>query len=508
MKLPFVILTTALFSLSLVVRPDSASAQESCTHVVGSGEQYQSIEGALASIGSNAAGKVICIRNNKNYGNENITVSGTAASPLVIKGHPSNTGKPKFSSTNSGQVINVSGSYVNLHDVEVTSAPNADGIEVINTHHVNLYNVKVSNTKGHGIQVYQSDYVNIDGCEVIHATQGGNGAGENVRANHKSKYVTIKNCFITDDWSQGVGGVLNVGQSDYVTVSNNELFFNQSNNLHLGNGDHVVFENNLVSTTCAADSGTGLYRMPERYDWYNNPPYKNTDIKIRNNLIVKMEMGLSLLGCQDNSGSVCPFRDAEINNNTIVGIGIPSSSKDDKDYALNLTDQDHPVDVNNVRIFNNIFHTFNGNTADYNNNWEERNNIMYDGNLWSDLTGVPAQGNTLVTNWNSVFSNSPNITTCQNTRVNPNDYQVSNAFAGKGADVSRVGIGRGGGTPPPSSSPSSNPSPSPSTSPSPPPSWDLNSDGKTNAYDFAKLKKGIGSMYDLFQIKIFLAEFL
>lgn len=75
-----------------------------------------------------------------------------------------------------------------------------------------------------------------------------------------------------------------------------------------------------------------------------------------------------------------------------------------------------------------------------------------------------------------------------------------------------IGAHESDGTQPPLPSPSPSSRSSPTSSPQPsasPTTWDLNTDGKVNAYDFVKLVKGIGSSYTLSQIKIILlAPFL
>ncbi len=480
---------SALSAAALIMATPFTQAQSGCDYTIGTGEEHTTFESLnLNQTGSNLAGKVVCVRNNKTYGKVDILKSGSSDTQwLTIRSHPQNTGKPQFTSTNSGAVIDVKGSYVIVDGLEVTSALNGDGMEVVGTDHVKLLNVKVSETKGHGIQVIDSSYVWVDSCNVRKAVMStGNPVGENVRSSN-SDHVWITNCLITEDGS-GRGGVLNSGQSSYTYFRNNELHLNDSNNLHLGNGEHVVFENNLVSGGCSpGGTGAGFYKQAERYPKdAASYVYKQNDVTVKNNLIINMTKGINILGCQvqcidhDNNRETecvkqpwkaneqCPFDNVTIENNTVVGIGIPNSDGNDEntEYALALeAHQNHPVE--NVRIRNNLFHTNNGTEKDLKN--QMTGDLVFSGNIWSDVTNAP-QGDTILANWSSVFTGNPNLSTCSNERKNPNLYQASTSYAGKGADVSKVGIGRG--------------SDGPYLSPTPTPDWDLNDDGETDVFDF------------------------
>lgn len=60
-------LCTLIFLGIILLTPVSVSAQASCTHTVGNGDQYGTIEAALSAIGQNGAGKVVCVKDNRTY---------------------------------------------------------------------------------------------------------------------------------------------------------------------------------------------------------------------------------------------------------------------------------------------------------------------------------------------------------------------------------------------------------------------------------------------------------
>lgn len=508
----FLMVITTFFSANY------AHAQQGCDYTIGAGQQYTTLEALnLHTTGATLAGKTVCIMNNKIYGPINILKSGTGdTQQLTIKSHPANSAKPQFTSTANAPVINVRGRYVVIDGLEVTSS-GGEGMQVLNTDHVKLLNVKVSETQGHGIQVEGSSYVWIDYCTVRKAVMStGNTVGENVRAKD-SDHVWISNCLITEDGSVK-GGVLNSGQSSYTYFHNNELHLNGSNNLHLGNGEHVVFENNLVSAGCGKTGG-GFYKQAERHPKDGaSYVYKGNDITVKNNVIVNMTKGINILGCQAKcqegtasadceqqpwiASEQCPFDNVVIENNTVVGTGMQQSAEDENtEFALNLSaQQNQPVE--NVRIRNNLFHTANGTETGLKN--QMTGDLIFSGNIWSDVTSPP-QGDAYVSNWSSVFTGNPNLTTCSNDRKNVNLYGVSSAFAGKGANVNKVGIGRGGG--------GSTPSPSPSSSPSPTPPGDttidvdINNDGKVNIQDYNSIISNFNSPYTIVHYNELIAQF-
>lgn len=101
---------------------DEANALTSCTHVIGMDDEFSTLEAALNAIGANGTGKVVCIRDNKTYPSSVISASGDESSYLIIKSHPQNSGRPKFSASEDVPVIKITGSYLDIRELEITSA--------------------------------------------------------------------------------------------------------------------------------------------------------------------------------------------------------------------------------------------------------------------------------------------------------------------------------------------------------------------------------------------------
>jgi len=453
--------------------------------VVGASETHKTLDAAITALNNNGAGKVICIKNDKTYGPVAIIkVSGSAGAPLVIKGHPDNpvrsgTKKPIFRDetaypkwqerkTKKGKTpIILRGNNIVLQDVEI--ARSADqGLDVGGSadndmrENLQVINVTVHDTYGDGIRVLYAKNVTVDGCELYRNEMVGTVTdcmnypnaqcpiGEVLKVRH-SDTVTVQNCSIREDMSRGRGGILNT-DSKNTTYRNNEIYMNTGNLLHIGDASNVVMENNLVYATCG-DKANGLYKLAERY-----PPtakqYKwkgGSNYTIRNNVIVGMAKGLNFGGCEgyvEQKGSTnkiwpeghpCPFDNVLVERNTIVGTGNQNSQEDEtKEYSLVISDM-HGDPVSNVRIRNNIMQSVEDGTGNHEDVLiQARGDVSFSGNVFHDRNTL-GSGDVEVPNLTGVFSGNPNLNACITGRIDLNKYRVSNAYNGKGADISKVG---------------------------------------------------------------------
>lgn len=477
--------TLGYIDTSMVEQVAGASSGE-CTPelVVGASERFTSISAAVNSVKSNAAGKVICVKDNKVY-NElvRIDASGAVGNPLVVKSHPANNTLPKITTTapyptwqdrlSGKSALVVTGDNVEVEGFEVIRATGT-GITASEVENVKIRNVISHDTYGDGLQVLHSRNVIVSGCKLYNNEMIGTVTdcikqhpsvctiGEVLKVRF-SNTVTIENCVVTDDKSPHRGGVLNMGDSNNLIIRNNELYKHDGNHLHMGGAENVLIENNYVFGICGFE-GKGYYRNAERqpgdapaYDY----PGKN--ITIRNNLIVGMRTGIFFGGCEVRkvgSNSLpwigtdnCQFEDILVENNTVVGTGVQNSGDDEeKEYALWI-DAMQGDPVRNVNIRNNIFHSTNDGNG-YGGDLSDRasGTKTYVNNIWSNNSRLTANDRQ-VPNLTGVFANNPELNRCLTSRLNPDAFKVAQAFAGIGADTAKVGssfTGSGGGDTPPS----------------------------------------------------------
>ncbi len=455
--------------------------------VVGASESLKTVEAAVNALGNNGSGKVICIKNDKVYGVVPvIQVSGSQAAPLVIKGHPANperngTKKPIFRDDTAypkwqdrdlpgiggSPIFNIKANHVILQDVEVARSAKT-GIDLGGTadnnlrENIQLINVVVHDTYADGIRVLYANNVLIDNCELYRNEMVGTvtdcmsypnaqcSIGEVLKVRHSDR-VTVQNCSIREDMSKGRGGVLNTDSSN-TTYKNNEVYMNTGNMLHIGDASNVVMENNLVYAVCG-EKANGLYKLAERY-----PPTKNpynwkggTNYTLKNNLIVGMAKGLNFSGCEGyvlekgdtnkiwQAGHPCPFNNVLIENNTVVSTGNQNSKEDEtKEFSLVIGDQRNDP-VANVRIRNNIFQSVEDGTGNHEDvDIKAQGDIVFSGNIFHDREQL-GQGDIQVNNLTGVFSQNPNLNSCITGRIDKTKYRVAQAYAGKGADISKVG---------------------------------------------------------------------
>lgn len=487
--------------------PQVAGVNDSpCTPnlIVGASETHKTLDSALKAVGSNGAGKTICLRNDKVYGPAGaITASGSATSPFVIMGHPDNptvngtkkaiirddTPYPNWRDRENPNVkqynaVVLRGNNQVLRDIEVARA-SKQGVVLGGTgdndlrENIKVINVVVHDTFGDGIGVLYGKNIKIENCELYRNEMVGAvtdcmkqpnaicSIGEVLKVRH-SENVTVENCSIREDMSKGRGGILNT-DSKNTTYRNNEIYMNTGNLLHIGDAANVVLENNLVYATCG-DKANGLYKLAERY-----PPttvnYKwkgGTGYTLRNNLIVGMARGINFGGCEGylkkkcneddpnwpecrnnpNSdytqkiwpeGHACPMDNVLIENNTVVGTGNQNSNEDEpREHSLVINDF-HGDPVSNWKIKNNIFHSVDDDAVDHDDVFiQALGDISFTNNIWHDRSPL-GQGDVQIKNLTGVFTGNPNLGACITGRIDKNKYKVSNAYQGKGADITKVG---------------------------------------------------------------------
>lgn len=466
---------------------DVAGASTSeCTNeiIVGANEKYTTINDAVASIKNNAAGKVICVRNNKTYDATKIDASGAVGNPLVIRSHPSNTGFPKISVAGayptwqarlSGKTaLVITGDNIVLDGFEVARATGS-GIAASYVENVTISNVSAHDTYEDGLQVLHSKNVNVTNCKLYNNEMIGTVTdclkqhpnackiGEVLKVRF-SDGVKVENCVITDDKSPHRGGVLNMGDSKNLIIRNNDLYKHDGNNLHMGGAENVLVENNVVYGICGFE-GKGLYRNAERQPADANAyDYPGKNITVRNNLIVGMRAGLYFGGCEVKkepkgegrfpwiASDLCQFENVQITNNTVVGIGAQLSddaNDESKEFALYL-DSMQGDPVRNVVVQNNIFHSTddgNGYAGDFNDRSSGTKTFV--NNIWSDNKQAISATDREIPGLAGVFANDPNLDRCLTGYVDPQTYRTSAAFNGKGADVTKVGADNSGISEPP-----------------------------------------------------------
>ncbi len=510
-------------------------SQAGCDYVVGQGETFTEVgnpatttKDVLDQAGVNWAGKTICVRNNKEYPGMIIEKGGTTSLPLTIRSHPNNSSKPVFKDTKAfpdydKQFSGNDGIWVNADSVTVdsleVSRASRHGVYVGAQSgirkNVILLNLTIHDTFNTGINITKSEQVLVDRAEVYRNQLVGTVTNcldfppsqctisEVVKATD-SDHVTIKNSRITEDMSPGRGGVLTAGRlSTNISFTNNEIYGNTGNQMHIGNFTNIVFENNLIEGT-TGDTGTGMFRLGERYPRDKvNYTFRGDNFVFRNNLLVGLARGINFDHCEGVdtnldgtetwvSSNSCPFNNVTVENNTVVGIGAQDSgAKEDKEFALKIAAM-RGYPANNITIKNNIFHTVNGQAGDVpdlDNGLGSR--VSFEGNIWSDNPYITSADQE-IRNLLGVFPANPDLTRTFTGRVDPSLYQVATTYNGKGADISKVGINRDGTTPPiPIQSPTPSPTPEGDTS-----DWDLDEDSDVDVFDFNRYIKKVMTNQD------------
>jgi len=464
--------------------PEDQQANITCSVVVGNGNgELPDIPTAINSLGNSLAGKTICVRNNKVYGQTTISnKSGTATDPLTIKAHPNNIGSnaraqikdpAAFGTANAYQgAIQITNSkYLVLEGLEVAQAP-AWGFNTIGSDNILLKNVVVHHNGRGTFRTAGSTNITIDGCQAYnYGTEQISNGPESINA-IESKNVLVQNCKLWDEANKNGGaGVLSNLRSENVTYRNNEVhspFIGPI--LHHDQSKNVVYENNLVVGYCSqGSSGTGFSALDEPYPEKAGAtgPWRksNTEnLTVRNNLIVGVPgQGIALRGCQKKPGDGpgganwiegdCTAKNITVENNTVVGTGGASFM-----YGGNY---DKPPQ--GLSIKNNIFHSA-GSTISIGNPGTQ----YFSDNIWSKAPGFSnPSSDTIVNNLSGVFSSNMNLATCI-TDFDINKYKTTAAYNGKGADISKVGvktslppIGKTDPTSTPSSTQATTPTPSP-----------------------------------------------
>jgi hypothetical protein len=464
-----------LFLLSLVYNsietPHQIRAQSACAIVVGQGEAHATVQSALGAITTTK--RTICVKDNKTYGRETISISGSTASPIVIRSHPDNTKKPKFQDTdpfppitvnNYEPVIKILGSHLILEELEV-SRSSGIGISSFNNSNVTLKNVDVHDTYNHGIKAEESPEFFVTGATVHRTTLKGTVTDciktsgckiPEVIMIKNSQNGHIENSRVFDDGSPGKGGVLTAYRSDGVVFKNNEVYHVQGNSMHIDNSDNVLYENNLIYETCESTQtlGNGLYKLSERGKEQATWQYYGSKIILKNNLIIHKNNGINFGGCQEmKAGDVCPLNDVTIQNNTIIGA---------RDFALRFSSH---TQSRNIKISNNIFHDLNNDQPDASNALP-LSSLSFANNIWSSKPSF-ASSDKEIAQLNNVFAKSFNLATCVSAPLDITRYAIASTYSGIGADISKIGTDKGGFTPPP-----------------PAENWDLDNDSDVDVFDF------------------------
>jgi len=440
------------------------NANAACTHVVGAGEQYATVGAALSAMGGNGAGKVVCVRDNKEYqGITRIDLSGAASNPLVIKSHPANATKPRFvdprpylnADTQWSSPIDVFGKNVVIDGLE--SARSAGrGIRVANTENVLLKDVVAHDSFGVAIAVLGSKNVVVDGCSVYRDRYQGSPecqanascktstVGESI-AVVDSENALVQNCVVRDQLNKnGGGGTFATLRSENVVVRNNEQYSNfVGPSLHPDNARNVVFENNLIAAVCGhVGGGSGFYQYDEVYTQQKSQNAYNTTV--RNNLLVGMTAGLRLGGCEVAAGEFnglerigpCKSIDQVVENNTVIAMGTHGFMIN---MGINSQDAGY-TEVSGLRVANNIFYgKGQSGVGGFANPTMNPGNQYFSGNVWSQTPrfGLPP-GDVVAPNLAGVFQGNINPESCV-TEAQVKQFVTTAQYNGKGANMTTIG---------------------------------------------------------------------
>lgn len=516
------LVTSLCFSLILLVLAAiPASAQATCSVVVGSSSgEFPDIPAALTSLGNNVAGKTICVRNNKIYGQLSIeNKHGTAVAPLKIVAHPANTGNklPQFKDDSEPMAVSTryigtidvdSSSHIVLERLEVAQSP-AIGIDIIKSNNILVKDVVVHDNYFQVIRVGGSNTVTVDGCQIYNYEKDlESGLGPEALMAHDSENVVFQNCKLWDNISKhGGGGVLAALRSTNVTFRNNEVHAPYVGPaLHPDQSKNVLFENNVVASYCSTPPGGRSFHWLDEV--YRQPGYRTQhgeSITVKNNLIIGPIIGLYMGGCEKKGSpgdtqymdGECVAKNIVLENNTVVGlIETPEKPSAAFRYASNFDKAPQGLSIKN-----NIFHTT-GALTQGNSPGEQ----YFDGNIWSKTPyNTKPSKDSVVSNLDGVFSSGINLNSCLPMPANlniskyVNNYKTTAAYNGKGADVSKVGV----------KSNLSTITPSPTTlTPSPTTiNWDLNDSGKVDIFDFSYIVKGFGTSFGISEVVEFVKAF-
>jgi hypothetical protein len=128
-----------------------------------------------------------------------------------------------------------------------------------------------------------------------------------------------------------------------------------------------------------------------------------------------------------------------IENNTVVGTGNQNSNEDEpREHSLVINDF-HGDPVSKLENKNNIFHSVDDDAVDHDDVFiQALGDISFTNNIWHDRSPL-GQGDVQIKNLTGVFTGNPNLGACITGRIDKNKYKVSNAYQGKGADITKVG---------------------------------------------------------------------
>ncbi len=442
---------------------EDQSAATNCTVVVGNGSgEFPDIPAALNSLGNNVAGKTVCVKNNKIYGQLNIkNKHGTASAPLMIVAHPANTGNklPQFKDTSTPMVESTqyrgaididSSSHIVLEGLEVAQSPSI-GIDIVKSNNILVKGVIIHDNHTQVIRVGSSNTVTVDGCQVYNYKKYIVPLiAPEALFTGDSENIVFQNCKLWDNISKdGNGGVLATLRSTNVTFRNNEVHAPYVGPaLHPDQSKNVLYENNVVINYCSTPAGgAGFYWLDEVYPKQGYRTQHGESITVRNNLIIgPARTGLSVGGCEKKGSpgddrymdGECVAKNIVLENNTVVGL-IETPEKPSAAFRYSSS---HDKAPQGLSIKNNIFHTID--TITQENSPGEQ---YFDGNIWSKTPyNTKPSKDSVVSNLDGVFSSGINLNSCVPVPANLdiskyiNNYKTTTAYNGKGADVSKVGI--------------------------------------------------------------------
>lgn len=259
--------------------------------------------------------------------------------------------------------------------------------------YITVENLRVINTKGHGINAFESDYINVISCDVDKAYQQGIGFEKNCN------YGMIKGCSVTDagrvgietsqNWPCALGlakfctniiisgntvygnhgeGIGLYQKSDNCIVENNFVYENRRVNIYNGESRNNIIRYNLIYGTDASAAYVGIGVDDE--DWRSG---YTENLKIYGNMIANCSKGFYLETTHPDS----VFRNNKIYNNTVV------------DCLINLYSSSGPYE--NSEIKNNIFWCISDNCTQT-KFAPTKGGVTFDYNLWSSTPESHVKG--------------------------------------------------------------------------------------------------------------------
>lgn len=496
----FNVKTLCFLAILLLSPVRHASAQTTCTYTVGASDQFTTIQAAVNQAkAAGPAGKTICIRDNKVY-DEIITidgVNGTASAPLRIVGHPDNINKPQLKrsapntdpSGNSGVFHILRSSYIFIQNIHITSST-VIGINTDYSDHIHVTDFIVENTWQSAVRLLNTSNSTVENCFIKNAVsyaspENYNGGfwGQAVGSNNRTETLgddpnfrnnnVYRNCEITDSWGELMSSLRGIGD----TFENN--FIHHNNRV----GDQTVARRIIITSLYADHADGATFRnnfllfnhynvsFNDENEYGLEPQGKNRTVE--NNLIVgptqgyygaqSWPWGMMFSGCEGAPN--CKLLNDVIRNNTIV-------NTPDGGFII----YNGYSTVSNVSISNNVIVPRSGGPSLYlQTNYP---GLSFSGNIYS-ITPANSVGmnGAQVLDRNAIFANPQALNTAlYSQELDPSLFAVVSSLAGKGADVSTVGLTRKtttamyrGDTPPPVTPPPPTPPPPTPTPPAPSP---------------------------------------